>query len=95
MCLEIKKLQNPFNTESILQQERKTTKSPENNDLLKRFGRLLFLKTLLNGEKNAELEYNLYRWDRPVTGKPSEGVMIGIKKSLDSELVCTGKIAER
>ena len=54
-------------------------------------------ETHLNGEKDAELEhgeYNLSRRDRPVIGKPSGGVMIGIKKSLDSELVCCGKTAE-
>ena len=54
-------------------------------------------ETHLNGEKDAELElgeYNLYRRDRPVTGKPSGGVMIGIKKTLDSELVSKGDLAE-
>ena len=45
-------------------------------------------ETHLNGEKDAELElgeYNLfYRHDRPVTGRPNGGVMIGTKKTLDS-----------
>ena len=54
-------------------------------------------ETHLDGEKNEELElgeYNLYRRDRPVNGKLGGGVMIGISKTLDSEIVSKGKDAE-
>ena len=54
-------------------------------------------ETHLDGEKDEELElgeYNLYRRDRPVNGKLGGGVMLAIRKSLDSELISVGTHAE-
>ena len=54
-------------------------------------------ETHLSGETDAELElaeFNIHRRDRPVNGKHGGGVMIAIRKSLDSTCILKGKDAE-
>ena len=54
-------------------------------------------ETHLSGETDAELElaeFNIHRRDRPVNGKHGGGVMIVIRKSLDSTCILKGKDAE-
>ena len=51
-------------------------------------------ETHLSGETDAELElaeFNIHRRDRPVNGKHGGGVMIAIRKSLDSTCILKGK----